>query len=110
MRSYTTQAATVASPIVWLTSKHSMRCTVSGTPSASCSAASRVLWVLCSVSFDLRACSAFCLAISNQARRSAVGRVTMRTLRFACSLSVASSSSVSSASPTTSAAGIGRSR
>src|SRR3989304_4442784 len=34
-RSYTTQEATAASPCVWLTSKHSMRCTVSGRPRPS---------------------------------------------------------------------------
>ena len=35
---------------------------------------------------------------------------SIRTLRFACSLSVVSSSSTSSSSPTTRAGGIGRSR
>ena len=57
-----THDATAASPIVCETSKHSMRCTVEGSPSASCSAASRSscvafcasFWRIANVAFSQR--------------------------------------------------------
>src|SRR5882672_763900 len=58
------EATVAASPMVWLISKHSMRCTVSGSESASRSAASRDSWVVCSVSLALSAWRAFSRAIS----------------------------------------------
>src|SRR5450631_33064 len=86
-----TQLATAASPMVWLTSKHSMRCIDDDMPRASCSEARRSSCVVFWATFWPIASSAFCTAIVTHTRRSPPGFVTKTTLCPDCDVSTSAS-------------------
>ena len=93
-RSKMTQDATAASPIVCEISKHSMRCTDDGNPSASCNAARRSSCVAFCASFWRIANVAFCSAMASHTRRSPPGLPTISTFCPDCTDSTSASAAM----------------